>query len=87
MGPVELFEATDGVVVQDGDWELQGQQLFYQRSQGLAILRGYLEGQSPAQASVLEKGRPIRSPKFHCYLDKGHITKVVAVKVVGAGGR
>jgi len=88
VGPLDLFRATDDVVLRDGDWELQGRQLTYQRSQGLAILYGYLDGQTPANASVMDRGRPIRSPKFHCYLDdKGHVQQVVAIRVTGAGTR
>ena len=87
IGPLEFFTATRDVTLRDGSWELQGQSLMYNRRQGLAVLWGYLEGQPLAKAHVLDQGRPVSSPKFHCYLDGGHIKRVEVQKVTGAGGR
>ncbi|MHC4294805.1 MAG: LptA/OstA family protein, partial [Planctomycetota bacterium] len=92
FGPLELFTATRDVTLDDERFGLTGQRLRYNRSHGLAILWGYLEGQQRYNAAVTERDpavgkRVLKAPKFHCYLEQERLKKIVIAKAVGRGGR
>jgi len=87
VGDLQMFVATRDVVLEDRDYELRGAQLSYLREKGFAILWGYMDDQPVADAYVYSRGQPVSSPKFLCYLEKGHVKKVVAMDVTGSGAR
>jgi len=93
LGQLELFSATEKVNLKDGRWRVLGQRLLYHRPHGLAVVWGFLEGEPLANAIAMEEDpemgtlRQVSSPKIHCYLEHGQITKAKAQKVTGAGVR
>jgi hypothetical protein len=93
VGRLRLFSATRDVNLTDGQYRLVGQRLIYHRTEGLAVLWGFLEGQPETRAYVYEENplthrvRSISSPKIHCFLQDGYIRKVETVNVQGGGAR
>jgi hypothetical protein len=92
FGHLEMFAATRDVVLEDERYTLSGQRLRYNRTDGLAVLWGYMEGQRRYDAEVAQKdrlagARVLKASKFHCYLADGQIQKVVVAEATGRGGR
>jgi hypothetical protein len=56
-GALDVFIATGSVFLADGLYEVTGERLSYDRSTDIVLVRGYLEGQTPALATVTTKGQ------------------------------
>ena len=90
LGPLELFSATRDVNLKDGPRQVLAQRLIYNRLNDLAVLWGFLEGQPPANATVLHedpmtgRSQSWSSSKIIWYRRNN---KIVSENVTGAGGR
>lgn len=91
IGPLNTFTAVGGVHLIDKPWRLEGERLEYYRTECLADLWGYAQGQEKANATVgneEKRSLGLSSPRITCYLDEdGKVIRVEASKVRGYGGR
>jgi lipopolysaccharide export system protein LptA len=58
VGAMDVFVATGSVLLVDGLYEVTGERLSYDRSTDIVLVRGYLEGQTPALATVTTRDPP-----------------------------
>lgn len=90
LGPLQLFSATRDVNLKDGPWQVLAQRLIYNREKDLAVIWGFVEGERPANATVLYedpttgRSQSWSSPRIIWYRQNN---KIVTEEVTGAGGR
>ncbi len=92
VGDIDLFSATGAagtLVLVDGDWELRGARLKYQRDAGRAFLWGFAEGEEVRMAEVshASQAKPTISAKFECTFDGQHIRSVKTARLIGGSTR
>ena len=90
LGPLDLFSATKDVNLKDGPRQVLAQRLIYNRQNDLAVIWGYLDGEKPANATVIYedpktgRSQSWSSPKIIWYRRNNQI---ITEEVTGAGGR
>jgi len=95
LGPLRLFSAIGDVNLKDGDRQINqilGQRLIYDRARQIAVVHGYLQGQSPAPAVITYENRDTGQSQtwsgedLTVYLRDGQIVRVVSGPVKTTGG-
>jgi YD repeat-containing protein len=87
-GPLEMFEATTAVLMEDGDYRVEAQHVIYDSRSDVVSIHGYLPGQPPADARVVVRQPPsvIQSPDIIWNRTTNKIT-TGAVRGTGSGMR
>ena len=58
VGALDVFIATGSVLMVDGLYEVTGERVSYDRASDIVLVRGFLEGQTPALATVTTRDPP-----------------------------
>jgi hypothetical protein len=58
VGALDVFIATGSVLLMDGLYEVTGERVSYDRASDIVLVRGFLEGQAPALATVTTRDPP-----------------------------
>jgi hypothetical protein len=58
VGALDVFIATGSVLLMDGLYEVAGERLSYDRASDIVLVRGFMEGQAPALATVATRDPP-----------------------------
>ena len=92
LGPLEKFTAFRDVNLKDGDVQIMGQKLIYDRRKELAVVLGSLPGDPPTDAKVFQenpatrKSRNWSSPTITCHFKGNEIKEVITEGITGGGG-